>query len=89
MKNNFWVDELGNYAMPLLLASISSFVGVSLSAIGVVIIFFTDKEEGLQLIQMGAGLIGASAGLSGWQSNLETKNKLSKNQSMPTNDEYK
>jgi len=80
--NNFWVDELGNYAMPLLTASIASFSGVALLILGSLSIFIFNKTEGLSLIQIGSGLIGAAAGLSGWQSNLETKNKIaSKNNS--------
>lgn len=74
-KDSFWRDERGLLSMPHLTASIASFSGVLFCLFGVYAFFFTNHVDSLNIIQIGAGLIGASAGLEGWQTHIESKNQ--------------
>ena len=74
-KDSFWRDERGLLSMSHLTSSLSSLSGVTLALAGLFAFFFTDIENSLQLIQIGAGLVGAAAGLEGWQTHVEGKNQ--------------
>ena len=72
-KDGFFRNERGLREMTLLLSFMSMVTGISLIILGGW--GFVKQIEGfLMLIQIGGGLVGASAGLQAWEAKLESNN---------------
>jgi hypothetical protein len=75
-KDGFLRDERGLLSMPHLSAAFGIAVGVwliALSSWG----FLTATEGWIMILNIGGGLIGASVGLEGYQSTIESRNMRS------------
>ena len=73
-KDGFLRDERGRKSMTHLTAGVAALLGAVLALSGLV--GYTTAHDGwMQLIQVGAGLVGASAGLEGWQTTIESRNQ--------------
>lgn len=70
MKDGFFRDEQGLLSMPHLTAFLAAVLGVVLGVAGLWA-FVALREGWLQVMQVGAGLLAAGAGLEGYQSTLE------------------
>ena len=73
-KDGFLRDERGQKSMPHLTALIAALTGVCLlvlSSWG----YVTAHEGWVTLLNVGGGLVGAAAGLEGYQSTIESRNQ--------------
>lgn len=74
IADGFLRNEKGRKSMTHLAAGIAAFVGVwlvALSSWG----FVTAHEGWVMVLQIGGGLVMASAGLEGYQSTVESRNQ--------------
>lgn len=73
-KDGFLRNERGQKSMPHLTAGAAALAGgflILLASWGYVVA----HDGWMQILQVGGGLVGASAGLEGWQTTIESRNQ--------------
>ena len=73
-KDSIFRDERGLASMPHYTAFVASTMGVVVGAAGLVA-FFMRYPDATTLVTTGLGLVGAGAGLEGWQTHIEGRNQ--------------
>jgi len=75
-KDGIFRDERGLLAMPHVTAFIASTMGCVVGVAGIVA-FFLRYDDSVTLVTAALGLVGAGAGLEGWQTHIEGRNQRS------------
>jgi len=73
-KDGLFRDERGLLSMPHYTAFVASTMGVVVGASGL-FAFFMRYPDATTLVTTGLGLVGAGAGLEGWQTHIEGRNQ--------------
>lgn len=73
-KDSIFRDERGLLHMAHFTAFVASIAGVLFGAAGLVA-FFRQIPDALMIVQVALGLVGAGAGLEGWQTHKESQNQ--------------
>lgn len=73
-KDSIFRDERGLLHMAHVTSFIASFSGTLTGALGLIAFFFRFPDA-IMVIQVGLGLVGAGAGLEGWQTHKESQNQ--------------
>jgi len=73
-KDGIFRNERGLLSMPHVTAFIASVMGCAVGASGLVA-FFLGYQDSVTLVTTALGLVGAGAGLEGWQTHIEGRNQ--------------
>jgi hypothetical protein len=73
-KDGFFRDERGLLSMPHLTAFMASVTGATVAMAGLAA-FFMQLDGAANLVNVALGLVGAGAGLEGWQTHIEGRNQ--------------